>query len=617
MAMSTNPQPTPGEDIKSLEAKGWDFLAKEDYDAALTAFARVFQIDPSNVAAFQGTVAVYRKRRDFARAEGLLAKALRLHPDEPGLLAERFWLELARRRYDEALAALDAVLNVYKTDEGLYLWKTSLLRGRRRFDEAEKVIEETRRLFPDSVRARAEHGWLLFSQKRYDESLDAFEGVLRSEARHESALQGRVASLRMKGCYLEARARAKEALKELPESPGLWSESAWLHGQQGSLDEAVRDFDQVLSLTRRDPSAHVNLAGALLRRGEDDDLGQAARQCRVALSLDPDLPEAFALLGVIAARKGGLQEAEAYLLHSARLDPLGGPQADLGALYLQMGRYEEAKEKIDRAVRNDPADAYPRVLLGKYYLLTEKPKKAIREFRAAAALEPTGAEPHHTLAVALMENDELEEAETVLREAIGRLDGPRRWQLHLTLCQLLTRLGDTTGEARYYEEALEEVGKARRGKPGNPAAYFYSGVVRYKLGDSRGALKDFGRCGDGNEYSLRAELNAKRVRARLREERAQARASGWISALLALVLLVQLGGLWALRVWTDKVAETTLAVLVPVLLGLLVVALVLPWLTRLKMTGLEAELSEAKPREALPTGPQGDVGFGNIAPKSG
>jgi len=339
-------------------------------------------------------------------------------------------------------------------------------------------------------------------------------------------------------------------------------------------------------------------------------------RCREAQRLDPDLPAAFGLLGVIAARNGGLQEAEAYLIRSARLDPHGCSHADLGALYLQMGRYDEAKVSVDQALKADRASAYPRVLLGKYYLLTEKPKKAVREFRAAAALEPTSAEAHYSLAVALMEGDELLEAETVLREAIGRLDGPRRWQLHLTLCQLLTRLGDTTGESRYFEEALEQVRKARLIKPGDSAPCFYSGVVRFKLGDPRGALRDFGCCGKGAEYSIRAELNADRVRARLREERVQARASRWGSVILASVLVVQLIGLWALHIWTNKVAETTLTVLVPILLGLLVVALVLPWLTRLKMTGLEAELTEAKPRETLATGPQGDVSFGNVAPMS-
>src|SRR5262249_28067692 len=150
----------------------------------------------------------------------------------------------------------------------------------------------------------------------------------------------------------------------------------------------------------------------------------------------------------------------------------------------------------------------------------------------------------------------------------------------------LTRLGDATGEIRYYEEALDQVGKAQRIKPGHSSLYFYSGVVRFKLEDLWGAVRDFGRCGPNDEHRQQAELNAKRVRSRIRQERARTRASLFASALLALVLLAQLIALWALRVWTDKVNETTLTVLVPVLLGLLVVAILLPWLTRLKMTGL-------------------------------
>ena len=38
--------------------------------------------------------------------------------------------------------------------------------------------------------------------------------------------------------------------------------------------------------------------------------------------------------------------------------------------------------------------------------------------------------------------------------------------------------------------------------------------------------------------------------------------------------------------------------------------------TKLKVTGLEAELSEPQPKQALATGPKGDVGFGRSSPKS-
>jgi hypothetical protein len=37
----------------------------------------------------------------------------------------------------------------------------------------------------------------------------------------------------------------------------------------------------------------------------------------------------------------------------------------------------------------------------------------------------------------------------------------------------------------------------------------------------------------------------------------------------------------------------------------------LPWLTKFKITGFEAELSEPEPRNSLATGPKGEVDFNN------
>jgi hypothetical protein len=82
--------------------------------------------------------------------------------------------------------------------------------------------------------------------------------------------------------------------------------------------------------------------------------------------------------------------------------------------------------------------------------------------------------------------------------------------------------------------------------------------------------------------------------------------------------LAQLAAIWWLR-WQGGAGEdalvtsTMITVLTPVCLGLLVVAVVLPQLSKLKLTGLEAELSEPKPKEALESGPKGEIGFGNAS----
>jgi hypothetical protein len=62
-----------------------------------------------------------------------------------------------------------------------------------------------------------------------------------------------------------------------------------------------------------------------------------------------------------------------------------------------------------------------------------------------------------------------------------------------------------------------------------------------------------------------------------------------------------------------KISETTLTVMTPILLELIVVEFLLPELIKIKLPGgLEAELIQ--PKETISTGPKSDIGFGSSSP---
>jgi len=52
-----------------------------------------------------------------------------------------------------------------------------------------------------------------------------------------------------------------------------------------------------------------------------------------------------------------------------------------------------------------------------------------------------------------------------------------------------------------------------------------------------------------------------------------------------------------------------ITVLVPICLALIVISVVLPFLTKLKVTGVEAEISQPERKEGLSSGPKGDIKF--------
>jgi Flp pilus assembly protein TadD len=430
------------------------------------------------------------------------------------------------------------------------------------------------------------------------------------------AIQGKVACLRMIGAYDEAEREASRALTEKGPHPGILNELAWLCCEKGDYAQASQYFEKVLAITPNDPYAHVNLAGCLIKEGEKAMLERASLQCRKALSFDPTLPEARGCLGVVAFKQGRIGEAEMQLRKSVESCSRDGSYADLGALFTRMGRYEDAEQMLKKGLAIKGADAPLHLELGNLYVQTDKSRGAIGEFRQAMAIDPKNPEPVRALAVALMEGGRLVEAETVLRNAIRGLDESRRWRLHITLCQLLTRLADEAGDSELCGEALKEANSAMVLASKEPDVHFCCGIVRFKLEDYREALHYFRGCQKLDKSRVDAEINARKVKRFIVQEKLRSRRLA--SLTLSAIILGQLALLWwwRLKYGVDEkhavVTSTMLTVLVPLCLGLVVVSILLPSLTKLKLTGgFEAELSQPQAKDTLASGPKGQIGFGS------
>jgi tetratricopeptide (TPR) repeat protein len=593
-----------------LEAQGWAQLEADNLEAALHSFQTLKKLDPGSEAAFQGQAAIFRRKRLDSRARAVIKEGLKQHPKSQGLLMERVWLAAERKQYPEALAALEDVLDINYQNPYLFLQKAFWLRETRRFQEAAETLNQVDLNFPGFPELDLQWGWLYFHQGLYDEAMQAFQHSIDSNPRSEVAWQGKIATLRKKGLYMLAEEGLSKALELFPSSNAIQNERAWLSFEEGFYPEAEAEFEIVLERRPDDPAAYVNQAWVYIR-GEPSHLKKALDQCRKALQLQPLFPPAFSALGLIAFKQKRINEAESYLLQATGLEPIHGPYADLGALYIQLGRYADAEKVLHQAVSKQPHEAYVHIQLGSLFLHTERIKDAISEFRLAVSLAPLNPEPPRALSIALMEAGEINEAMRVVRQAVTRLPGGQGRRLHLTLAQLLLQIGDDTGEVHFYEEALKALTHPSLARTQSKEVIFYKGLAYYKIGDYRRALKNFRSCKEDEQYSLEAELNAQRLEFLIQQQKSLARTSRPERMGLGLVILMQLAALWYFYLNGKQISNEVFMVVVPLLLGLLVVAMLLPWLTKFKITGFEAELSEPEPRNSLATGPKGEVDFNN------
>ncbi|MGH9836777.1 MAG: tetratricopeptide repeat protein, partial [Blastocatellia bacterium] len=153
-------------------------------------------------------------------------------------------------------------------------------------------------------------------------------------------------------------------------------------------------------------------------------------------------------------------------------------RSTLGEIYLQQGKFDEAKSELSEAVKLKPKDAEFHYTLGNVLQRRGETDAAIAEFRAAIKLAPGNPEFHNSLGAALRQKGEPDAARAELQEAA------RLIKLKQDRDAAFTAL--STGVQRLNEgkldEAIERFGAAVKLDPNLAQAYYQLSVALKKKG---------------------------------------------------------------------------------------------------------------------------------------
>lgn len=197
---------------------------------------------------------------------------------------------------------------------------------------------------------------------------------------------------------------------------------------KGLNRDAIDCFHRALVLQPRYPAALNNLANVLLREGRLDD---AKRALERLFNLTRDFQPAFETVALLCEKQGDIQGALNHYISlaghylSARkpekalwaMDAcrrLGhrsaGLEANRSAAFLQLSRFEDAREAGIAALRLDPNHANAHVNLATAYLALRDLPNAIALLRRAVELNPNLTEAYINLGGALAEVDDYQGA---------------------------------------------------------------------------------------------------------------------------------------------------------------------------------------------------------------
>jgi len=269
--------------------------------------------------------------------------------------------------------------------------------------------------------------------------------------------------------------------------------------QAGKLEEAGKNFADVVRLAPQLPEGHIALGAILVQLGHPQ---EGIPEFEKALALKPgdnateaNLATAHETIARTLAAAGKLSEAEAELQAALTVLPDDAPnlqrsglEDELGSLLAQEKRWSEAETAFRDALRSSPPDdkaAAAHMHLGVVLVEEKRFPAAIEELSKAAEATPGNPTTEFQLGRGLAAAGKDEEAEPHLKEAL-RLD-PQLSGGAQELAMVLQRLGRQEESIPLFEQTIAQ-------EPKNAQALTNLGL----------ALTETGKAKDAVPYLLRA-----------------------------------------------------------------------------------------------------------------
>ncbi len=257
-------------------------------------------------------------------------------------------------------------------------------------DEALKQLDTLAAQTPVPPGIDTLRGLAFYNGNHFAQADAAFAAALRADPGDEEAAQ-------MRGLTLFRMGKPADAIPLLTGGRPAGRQSAQAKADPNYVlalcyidtrryDDARHAFAAQYGFPSDSAPAYLLAARMLLRR---EYLPVAQGFAEKALTLDPQLPLAHALLGEIALGGNHLDEAIAQFSEEQQRNPLEPNVYDrLGDAYSRSGKYPEAIAALQRAVLLEPNATGPYILLGKVMLKRQDAVGAATYLERAKSMDP-------------------------------------------------------------------------------------------------------------------------------------------------------------------------------------------------------------------------------------
>jgi tetratricopeptide (TPR) repeat protein len=241
-----------------------------------------------------------------------------------------------------------------------------------------------------------------------------------------------------------------------------------------------------------------NLYAQSAANEKNGNLEEAIKDYREIIKLNPELPAAYNNLGRLYYRHGQFPEAIESLKRACQLAPkLASPRALIGFVYFEMGDFENAQKELKIASQLNPADRNSKLFLARSMIELNDRKGALKMLEALQQDDPNDVEVLYTLGTLYSSL-----AETTMAR-IQTVD-PDSYLIEVLLGQYAQVKGVYRDAAEHFKRAIERASNL------SDLYYRYAHAL-WAGGETELALQQYRRALEIDPYDYRSAWEAARI----------------------------------------------------------------------------------------------------------
>lgn len=259
--------------------------------------------------------------------------------------------------------------------------------------QAETVLNGLLQSRSGEPRVLFELGALKLAQGDWSAALSVYDDLLERGVDNAGVRCNRTYAL----LALRRPQEAIESVSDIEDEPAARTLMARAWHQLGDCKKAAEMLENVHS---REPDSAEVLGWLALARLDGNEFERARHAAQMALSINPEQPQALLVMAMGSANALAVKEAEGYSRKLLSVQPDNGAAwSALGRTLLVAGRLDEADEALEKAVHFMPEHVGTWHLLGWCELAQDRLDAAYETFQKAAEIDRNFGETYGAMAV--------------------------------------------------------------------------------------------------------------------------------------------------------------------------------------------------------------------------